>query len=342
LKCARCFAPEDIRIVDSPDPRPEDDEVLVAVRAVSICPSDHHIYRDGHSSGVVPDHPMILGHEFSGVVAALGARASGPAVGTRVAVEPAWHCGECDLCKRGLTNICRHVVFPSYPNRDGALAEYIACPAHAVYTIPENVGFVEAALAEPLGVAVHAVRHARIGPGDRVAILGAGTIGIAILELAKLSNVDATFIVEPNAARHELALKLGATKAYADVEDLIEEFGGTADCANVAFDVSNAQDSFADAVEVCEPAGRIIVITIPPEDYCEFTASSARRKELAIQFSRRSRNAIEEALSLISTGKVRAPEWPRAEFSLDTTADAFRCSVDPPGGVLRAVVLVNA
>ena len=341
MKCARCFGPEDIRIVDSPDPRPEAQEVLVAVRAVSICPSDHHIYREGHSSGVVPDHPMILGHEFSGVVAALGSGPTGPAVGTRVAVEPAWHCGECDLCKRGLTNICRNVIFPSYPNRDGALAEYIACPAHAVYTMPENVGFIEAALAEPLGVAIHAARHAQMGPGDRVAILGAGAIGIAILELAKLSNVDAAFIVDPKVARHQLALKLGAAKAYADVEDLIGEFGGTADGANTVFDVTNAQDSFADAVEVCEPAGKILVITIPPEDHCEFTASSARRKELAIQFSRRSRSAIEEALSLISISKVRAPEWPRAEFTLDATADAFRCSVDPPGGVLRAVVLVN-
>jgi L-iditol 2-dehydrogenase len=327
--------------VESPDPVPEDNEILVSVRAVSICPSDHHIYKEGHASGVYPDHEMILGHEFSGVVAKAAADGSGPAEGTRVAIEPAWHCGHCDICKRGLINICRNVIFPSYPNRDGALAEYIACPSFSAAPLPDNVDFVAAALAEPLGVAIHAVRHANLGFGDVVAILGVGVIGTALVELCKLAGVRSILVVDPNESRHAVPLELGADAAYTDKDQLIEDVGGTEHGPSVVFDVTNGQDSFSHSVDVCEPGGQIIVITIPPHDHAELTASTARRKELDIQFSRRSRHTLEEAVRLVSEGRVHPDRWPRKEFSLDETGAAFECSTNPPHGMVRAVVKVG-
>jgi len=339
--CARCFAPRDMRIVESPDPAPGPKEALVAVRAVSICPSDHHIYKEGHSSGVHPDHPMILGHEFSGVVAALGEGAEAPPVGTRVAVEPAWHCGRCDLCKRGLINICRNIVFPSYPNRDGALAEYIACPDFSLYPIAENVGFTEAAFAEPLGVSVHATRHAQPGPEDTVAILGAGVIGISLLELQRLKGVRDVYVVEPNPNRHALARTLGATKVYATHTDLISDIGGTAGGPNIVYDASSGQDSFAHAIEVVEPAGHVVVIGIPPENKGEFAPSTARRKEIRITFSRRSRETLRDSLGLIASGDVRAVDWPYKEFPLAEAAAAMETSCAMPDNLLRVVVRVG-
>ncbi len=341
MLCARCFAPRDMRVVESPDPAPGPKEALVAVRAVSICPSDHHIYKEGHSSGVYPDHPMILGHEFSGVITAVGAEADAPPVGARVAVEPAWHCGHCDLCRRGLINICRNVVFPSYPNRDGALAEYIACPDFSLYPIADHVDFAEAAFAEPLGVSVHATRHAQPGPGDVVAILGAGVIGIALLELQRLKGVRDVYVIEPNVHRHALALRLGATKVYARHTELIEDIGGTADGPSVVYDASSGQDSFGHALEVVEPAGRVVIIGIPPENKGEFAPSTPRRKEVTVTFSRRSRETLRESLDLVAQGKIRASEWPRRAFPLSEAPQAMETSCAMPDDLLRVVVRVG-
>lgn len=173
------------------------------VRAVSICPSDWRLYADGHASGVVPDHPMIQGHEFSGEVAALGAGVTDLPVGTPVAVEPTWACGECDLCHEGLPNLCRHVVFPSFPQRDGALAEYIACPANAVQPLPPGTSFAVGALIEPLGVGLHAVRLAQLQPTASLVFLGAGAIGMCTLLVALAQGSREVTVVEPLAGRQE-------------------------------------------------------------------------------------------------------------------------------------------
>ncbi len=341
MLCARCTAPGHVSIVDAEDPQILPNEVLVAVRAVSICPSDHHVFREGHSSGVYPDHPMILGHEFAGVVAAVGVEAQAPPVGTPVAVEPAWHCGVCDLCRRGLTNICRNVIFPSYPNRDGALAEFIACPAFSIYTMPEGMGFPEAAFSEPVGVAVHAERLARVQPGEVVAILGAGVIGVSLLEIALLHGARAVYVVEPREARRAFPASHGATRVVATVEELIGEIGGGENGPSVVFEATTGPSALAQALALCEPAGRVVTIGIPHENEAVFEPSTPRRKELTVHFARRSRDALEEALALVGSHRIHAHEWERREFPLTETQAAFESSICPPGGVLRSVVRVG-
>ena len=139
-------------------------------------------------------------------------------------------------------------------------------------------------------MAIHAVR--RPGFGDVVAVLGVGVIGTAIVELCRNAGVRRILVVDPDGSRHAVPLALGAHKAYARVEELVEEFGGTELGPSLVFDVTNAQESFGEAVEACEPGGKVIVITIPPHDHAELKASTARRKELDIQFSRRSRHTL--------------------------------------------------
>lgn len=341
MQCARCVAPHEVRLVESDDPVVQPNEVLIAVRAVSICPSDHHIFREGHSSGVYPDHPMVLGHEFSGVVAALGAEAKAPPVGTRVAVEPAWHCGTCDLCRRGLTNICRNVIFPSYPNRDGALADLIACPDFAIFPMPEGLGFPEAAFSEPVGVAVHAERLAGIQRGDIVAILGAGVIGVSLLEIALLRGAASVYVVEPREARRRFPASHGATKVYAHARQLIEEIGGTPDGANVVFEATTGPSALPQALEICEPAGRVVTIGIPHENHAVLEPSTPRRKELTVHFARRSRDCLADALQLVGDRRIHASEWSYREFPLAETQAAFELSIDPPDDVMRSVVRVG-
>ena len=146
MKAAKLFGPRDARIVDVEQPSPGPGHILVRVKAVAICPSDLRLWEDGHAGGTYPDHPYTQGHEFSGEIAQLGEGVDGPPLGTPVAVTPLWTCGVCDLCREGQSNVCRSIVFPSFPQADGALQEYMVVPAWSVEPLPEGVGFVEAAL----------------------------------------------------------------------------------------------------------------------------------------------------------------------------------------------------
>lgn len=334
MKAARLHAPHDVRIEEVPTPEAGPGEVLVRVRAVSICPSDWRLYEDGHASGVVPDHPMIQGHEFSGDVAALGEGVSRPSVGTPVAVEPSWHCGECDVCRAGLTNLCRHIVFPSFPQRDGALAEYIACPAHAVHPLPSGTSYTVGALIEPLGVALHAVRLADLTPDTRIIVLGAGAIGMCVVMVARARGLRQIAVVEPLAGRREWPARLGCSPVVASHEQLIA--AGLE--GEVVFECSGESAAVEQAMQVTRPAGKVVVVGIPHPDRVTFDSTIPRRKELTVIFSRRSRNTLEEAISLLASGQVDLSALPTRGYSLEQTQEALEATAARPGDMLRAIV----
>lgn len=335
VRAARLHAARDVRIDQVPTPEPGAGEVLVRVRAVAICPSDLRLYQDGHASGVVPDHPMIQGHEFSGEIAALGEGVGGPAVGTPVAVEPSWHCGECDVCRRGHTNLCRNIVFPSFPQRDGALAEYIACPAFSVCPLPDAVSYTVGALIEPLGVGLHAVRLAQPSPEDTVVLLGAGAIGMCVMLVLQTRGVGRLALVEPLAGRREWPRRLGADPVAASHQELLDH-GLEAD---LVFECSGDNEAVEQAMRLARPAGKVVVVGIPHPDRVTFDSTIPRRRELTIIFSRRSRDTLEEAVELIATGKVDLSPLPTREFSLDQTAEAMEATGARPGDMLRAIVV---
>ena len=342
MKAARLVSPREIAIFDEPAPPPGPGEVLVRVLIVAICPSDLGLFVEGHSSGVQPDHPMVQGHEFSGVIAQLGEGVDPELqVGMRVAVEPSWHCGHCDLCRRGLENLCRNIIFPSFPQQDGALREFIACPAHAVCPVPDSVGPVEAALIEPLGVAVHAVRLAGLTGGERVVIQGAGTIGLSVLQLARAAGVVAVGIVEPRDDRRELALQLGAEFVCESWEGVGEAWGRPEEEPSVVFECSGDAAAFEQAMHICTPAGRIVVVGIPHPDGISFEMRVPRRKELTVIFSRRSRNVLQESVDLVARGTVDLTVYPVRRFPLERTQEAMERALLKPPGLLRAVVVVS-
>ncbi len=334
MRAARLHAARDVRIDEVPTPDAGPGEVLVRVRAVAICPSDLRLYQDGHASGVVPDHPMIQGHEFSGEVAALGEDVDGPPVGTPVAVEPSWHCGKCDVCLTGHENLCRNIVFPSFPQRDGALAEYIACPAFAVRALPQGVSFVAGALIEPLGVGIHAVRLSGVRNGQSVALLGAGTIGMCVMLVLKARGIDRIALAEPIEARREWPRALGAGPIAASHQELLDA-GVEAD---VVFECSGDNQAVEQAMRLARPAGRVVVVGIPHPDQVTFDSTIPRRRELTVIFSRRSRGTLEEAIELIGTGAIDMGALPVRMYALEQTAEAMEATAARPGDMLRAVV----
>jgi L-iditol 2-dehydrogenase len=277
---------------------------------------------------------MIQGHEFSGDVVALGAGVPGPAVGTPVAVEPSWPCGECDVCRAGLTNLCRRIVFPSFPQRDGALAEYIACPAYAVSPLPPGTNYTVGALIEPLGVALHAVRLAALSPETRVVVLGAGAIGMCVAMVARARGLRQIAVVEPLAGRREWPTRLGCTPVVASHEELLA--AGLE--GQVVFECSGESAAVEQAMQVACPAGRIVVVGIPHPDRVTFDSTIPRRKELTVIFSRRSRHTLEEAINLLATGQVDLASLPTREYTLEQTQEALEATAARPGDMLRAIV----
>ena len=336
MKCARLFAPLDVRIVESETPSPGPGEVLLRVRACAICASDLHMYEEGHSSGVYPSGPIVLGHEFAGEVAALGEGVSRWSVGQRVACEPTWHCGHCDMCQRSLTNLCRNVIFPSYPDRDGALAEYIACPEHSLALLPDTVDFITGALAEPLGVALHAARRAAVGPGMKVAIIGAGAIGLCVMAVCRAFGVTEIMVAEPVEGRRQVAADCGCTVGSSAKE--LAEMCSPGEEPEIVFEAAGADTTFAEALGLTRPAGTAIILGIPTQDSQVFSAREPRRKELTIRFCRRSRDTLHECLDMLGTGAVDLSPLPLRTFSLDQTIEALKASQGRPGDMVRAMV----
>ena len=336
MKAAKLFGARDTRVVETETPQPAPHEVLVHVRAVAICASDIDIYKNGCASGgVYPPGPMIQGHELSGEVAALGEAADAPPVGARVAVEPSWYCGECDLCREGLTNLCRNIVFPSYPPRDGALAEYIACPGFSVEPLPAEVSDIEGALTEPLGVGIHAVRLAELSGQEKVGILGAGMIGISTMLAAQVQGIDHLYVAEPVAERRAVAAEYGATVTAASAAELIE--AGIE--PEVIFECSGDNPALGQSLDLVRPAGQVIMVGIPhPSEVC-FNCERSRRNQITIKFSRRSLHTLKESVELIAVRKVDLSRVPVRTFSLDETPRAMEIAAAGPGPELRLVVI---
>ena len=336
MKAARMFGVRDVRLVDSPAPELAPGEVLLRVRALAICASDLHLYGEGHSSGVYPTGQIILGHEFSGEVAALGEGVTGWEVGERVACEPSWHCSDCDMCHLGLTNLCRNIIFPSYPDRDGAMAEFINVPAFSLAKLPEGVDFIGGALAEPLGVALHAVRRSEITPGMKVAILGAGAIGLSILQMCKAFGAGEILVAEPNAGRRPAAERLGA-KVAASAKDLKAFFGST-DEPDLVFEAAGGDSTFREALDLVKPEGRVMVLGIPSLDEQCYSARVPRRKETTVMFCRRSRDTLHACLKMIADGRLDISAFPVKEYTLDQSSEALEDSIKREGEVVRAIV----
>ncbi|MCM8757057.1 MAG: alcohol dehydrogenase catalytic domain-containing protein, partial [Candidatus Omnitrophica bacterium] len=158
-----------------------DDEVLIQVKCVGICGSDVHYFLHGRIGDQIVRERIILGHELAGQVVQVGPRVTKVKKGDRVAVEPGISCGQCSQCHQGKPNLCSRVIFLGTPPVDGALREFLVMPEGNVIKLPEQLSYREGALAEPLAIGVYAVGLSRFKPGQTVAVIGAGPIGLSVI-----------------------------------------------------------------------------------------------------------------------------------------------------------------
>jgi L-iditol 2-dehydrogenase len=315
------------------------------VKTTGICGSDLHLYNDARIGDTALEGPLVIGHEFSAVVEAAGPEALDGgheplAAGTRVAVDPAQPCGRCESCDQGHPNLCRRLHFcGNYPD-GGSLCEWMHMPARSCFPVPDAIDDTQAALIEPLGVAIHAVDLARIRVGDTVAIIGAGAIGLMILQLVRLSGASVVFVTDKFPWRLALAERWGARAVLCDGPDPIgfvsRETGGRG--VDVAIEAAWADHSIGQAVEMTRLGGRVVLVGIPGDDCLAMKHSTARRKGLTIRLSRRMKHIHRRAIGLILDGRVNLSALVSHRFPLSRAADAFRMNAAYEDGVVKAVI----
>ena len=272
-------------------------EVLVEVRAVGVCGSDVHWYRDGRIGSTRVEDPLVLGHEASGVIVEVGAGVSRDRVGARVALEPGVPCGRCAQCRAGRYNLCPGVRFFATPPIDGAFATHVVIASDFAHDVPDAVDDDEAALIEPLAVALWAVRKAAVGIGDRVLVSGAGPVGLLVLQVARAAGAEVR-VSDVSAERRSVATELGATRI---IDPLTEPLPTD---TTVLIECSGVSSAIRAGITALAPAGRAVLVGMSADGDVTLPLDVIQSREIALTGTFRYAHQYPDAIELAATGRV--------------------------------------
>jgi 2-desacetyl-2-hydroxyethyl bacteriochlorophyllide A dehydrogenase len=311
--------PGEIHVGNVPDPKPRPHELIVRVGACGICGTDLHI-----AAGEFPPspYPIIPGHEFAGEVVAIGSdvpqgigtQQTNIAVAARVAIDPSLFCGHCIFCRTGHGNLCLNWGAIG-DTVNGAFAEYVAVPAANAYVLPDTISFREAALIEPISCAVHGIHRLAPKLGDTLLIVGAGTMGLLLLQLALRGGIARAAVVDMNTQRLERARQLGASSTYTDIKTLLSEEPLGFDCVVDATGVAPAIEGAFDAVT---RGGKLMVFGVAPEE-ARVSLSPFRiyNDEITVIGSMAVLYSFQAALDLMSSGAITTKAFLTETLPLD-------------------------
>lgn len=301
-------APSKLELVEFPTPRPADDEVLLRIRACGICGSDIHGW-DGSTGRRHP--PLIMGHEAAGEIAAVGREVTGWKTGERVTFDSTIYCGRCTHCRAGRVNLCeaRRVVgvSPVEYKQHGAFAEYVALPQRILHRLPEGLPFEHAAMVEPVSIAVHAVQRVAVAANDTVVVVGAGMIGLLVIQALRWAGVQRVIAVDLEPRRLALALELGATEAVqsnvtnavAEVARLTEGRG-----ADHVFEVVGIAPTVQLAIDLARRGGHVVLVgNLAPK--IDFPLQGVVTRELTLHGSCGSAGEYPLCIDLIARGVIK-------------------------------------
>ncbi|PIG80309.1 D-xylulose reductase A [Aspergillus arachidicola] len=305
-----------VKFEDRPIPELRDaHDVLVDVRFTGICGSDVHYWEHGSIGQFVVKDPMVLGHESSGVISKVGSAVTTLKVGDHVAMEPGIPCRRCESCKAGKYNLCEKMAFAATPPYDGTLAKYYVLPEDFCYKLPENINLQEAAVMEPLSVAVHIVKQANVAPGQSVVVFGAGPVGLLCCAVARAFGSPKVIAVDIQKGRLEFAKKYAATaifepskiSALENAERIVNE-NDLGRGADIVIDASGAEPSVHTGIHVLRPGGTYVQGGMGRNEIT-FPIMAACTKELNVRGSfRYGSGDYKLAVNLVASGKVSVKE----------------------------------
>lgn len=307
-------------------PEPGEGQVLVKVSACGVCGTDVHIYHgEKGSAEVVP--PVILGHEFSGHIVKLGSGVTGLEEGQLITVDPNIYCGKCRPCRQGQKQMCHHMRAVGV-NMDGGFADYCLVPYAQCVPVPEGTDPELAALAEPLACCLHGIDRVGIRPGENVLVIGGGTIGQIMLQLARLAGAAKVVLSEPVEIRRELAVRLGADAAIDPLrEDLPQRLSEllSRDGADVVIECVGNPRTSAQAIDAAAGCGRVMLFGVPnPDAVLQTKMHPIFQKELTIMGSFVNPDTHSRAVALLSSGQLKLKELITHRFPVSQLEEAIK------------------
>jgi 2-desacetyl-2-hydroxyethyl bacteriochlorophyllide A dehydrogenase len=349
MKAAILYGDRDIRIGEAPDPQIEPHEVLVSSRYAGICGTDLHVYR-----GEFPDrvsYPAILGHEFGGVVAEVGSEVTDYQPGDRVVVDPIISCHNCTACLTGHINACSTLKLLGI-DLDGGFGQYVAVPKDRLYKLPDAIPMENVPMVELYSIGHHVLRRGRVQPGERVVILGAGKVGLSILDVL-CHSAGPNWVLSTDLEQHRLDIadKLGAAVTVNIQEaDPVEQVlaltdGEGADCVIEAighFAVAKGQDApLQQAVEMVRNGGRIVTVGLG-EQYSSVYFKTFVIKEAELIASRVTLGEFPRAIHLLSEGLLHPELLISHRMPIRDVAKAFAQLDQEDPETLKVVLDVQA
>jgi L-iditol 2-dehydrogenase len=343
MKALLLTAPAKLEFVDFPDPKPADDEVVVRVRACGICGSDIHGW-DGSSGR--RNAPLIMGHEASGEVVSTGPRVTSWRAGDRVTFDSTIYCGSCRFCRAGQVNLCenRRVVgvSPTEYKQHGAFAEQLAIPERILYRLPDTLPFDQAAMVEPVSIAVHAVQRTRIAPGSTAVVIGSGMIGLLVIQALRWAGAKNVVAVDLADNRLALAKQLGATHtinsgnadAVAEVTRITDGLG-----ADTAFEVVGFTPTLNLALASLKRGGACVLVGNLSPKTQDFPLQAVVTKEITILGSCSSAGEYPLCLDLIARGVINVKPMIETVAPLADGAGWFSKLSAKDGGKYMKVIL---
>jgi L-gulonate 5-dehydrogenase len=336
MKAIKVVEPFKLEIVEIEKPQIKNsDDVLVKIKAGGICGSDLGIYKGTNS---LATYPRIIGHEFAGVVEAIGEGVKEIAVGDKVAVDPVISCGECYACTHDRHNVCEKLEVMGV-HRNGGFCEYIVVSYKNLYKTYKDIPFETLCLVEPFSIGAQINFRGQIGGDDTVLIMGCGPIGLTALQIAKKNGakVIMTDLIE---SRLDRAKEMGAdTVVNVKIEDLriaIDKFTNKVG-VNVVVDTVCIPKSFEDAIELTSVAGRIVVIGLIAQ-HSEIIQAAITKKELTITGSRLSNYKFKDVIQWLDAGEIK-PELIRTHiYNYTEIEKAIDVAVNNPQDVCKIVI----
>jgi L-iditol 2-dehydrogenase len=342
MKALLLSAPSQLEFVDFPEPTPGDDEVLVRVKACGICGSDIHGW-DGSTGRRRP--PLIMGHEASGEIAKVGPKVTQWMPGDRVTFDSTIYCGQCAFCRNGQVNLCdnRRVVgvAPAEYRQHGAFAEYLTLPARILYALPNGLSYPQAAMVEPVSIAIHAVQRVKAAKTDVAVVVGSGMIGLFVVQALRWAGVARIIAVDLEEKRLTLARELGATDTLksdaVNVEaEVMRMTGGRG--ADLSFEAVGISPTVNLAIAVLRRGGSVVLVgNLAPK--VDFPLQAVVTRELTVHGTCGSAGEYPLCLDLITSGVIKVDPMISAVSPLAEGADWFKKLSAKDGGTYMKVIL---